>query len=89
MSAVEFVKIERGSDVLVRGRRVPFLEAHQHTAGRTTLVFDRRLGLDLDARNYETVTAFLADVIEALLDPNCGRTFPRVMGIESVETDAS
>lgn len=83
---VEFLKIERGSDVIVHGRRVPFLEAHVQTGGRTLLVFDRRLGLDLDAGNYVAVTAFVADVIKGTLDPNCGRYFPRVMGIESIET---
>lgn len=84
MPDVDFVKIERGEDVLVRGRRAPLLEAHVGDGGKVFLVFDRRIGLHLDAGNYERVTAFVADVMENVMHPECGRTFNTVHEIGAV-----
>lgn len=89
MSDVEFVKIEHGEDVLVRGRRVPMLKAHVGDGGKVLLVFDRRIGLHLDAGNYERVTAFVADVMENVMHPECGRTFNVVREITGVGDDGA
>lgn len=87
MADVEFVKIDRGQDVIVRGRRVPMLEAHVGDGGKVLLVFDRRIGLHLDAGSYEHVTAFVADVMDNVMHPECGRTFNTVHEIGEVRTD--
>jgi hypothetical protein len=87
MSDVEFVKIEHGEDVLVRGRRVPMLKAHVGDGGKVLLVFDGRMGLRLDAGDYEHVTAFVADVMENVMHPECGRTFNIVHEITGVGGD--
>jgi hypothetical protein len=73
-----------GRDVLVDGRRVPMLEAYPKDGGKVLLVFDRRLGLELDASNYVHVTAFVADVMENVMHPECGRTFNPVIEITGV-----
>jgi hypothetical protein len=75
MADVEFLPPAKGHEVLVRGRRVPMLEAHLRPGGRVNLVFDGRLGLALDATNYEQVVTFVADVMENVMHPDCGRTF--------------
>lgn len=87
MSDVEFVDIQRGQDVVVRGRRVPMLEAFTGIGGKITLVFDRRIGLYLDAGDYERVTAFVADVMENVMHPECGRTFNRLHEIGGVSSE--
>lgn len=78
MSDVEIIECAPCSEVLVRGRRVPFLSVNEADGGRIMLVFDRRLAVELDAANYEHITAFVADVIENCLHPEMGRTFNRV-----------
>jgi hypothetical protein len=77
-SDVEFHDIQRGADVIVRGRRVPMLEAHTKPGGKLLLVFDRRISLELDAGTYEPVIDFLATVMENVMNPDCGRTFNRL-----------
>lgn len=78
---VTFHRVERGQEVHVGGRRVPMLEAFPQDGGKVLLVFDQRLAVDLDAENYERVTAFVADVMENVMNPACGRTFNRIVEI--------
>jgi len=85
---VELAKVHRGQDVIVRGRRVPMLEAHPKDGGKMLLVFDRRIGLRLDAGTYEQTIAFVADVMENVMHPECGRTFNTVHEIGAVDGDA-
>lgn len=72
---VEFLNIDRGDDVIVRGKRVPMLEVRTRPGGKVHLLFDRRIGLQLDAGNYEQVIDFVATVMENVMNPDCGRTF--------------
>jgi hypothetical protein len=85
VSPVQFVNVQRGEDVIVRGRRVPLLEATLPAGGEVFLVFDRRFGISLDAGNYADVVSFVADVIEQCLDPRVGRHFPIVHEITAVD----
>ncbi len=81
---VELMSFRRGDDVIVDGRRVPMLEAIPQDGGKVLLVFDRRLALELDASNYEPVIGFVADVMENVMNPACGRTFNRVVEITGI-----
>lgn len=83
--SVELAKVQRGDEVIVRGRRVPMLEAWSKPGGKVMLVFDGRLGLELEAVNYERVIAFVADVMENVMHPECGRTFNTVHEITGAE----
>ena len=85
--SVELHTTRHGQEVIVRGHRVPMLEAYPLDGGKVMLVFDHRIGLHLDASNYERVIEFVADVMENVMHPECGRTFNRVVEIGSVETD--
>lgn len=82
----EFWKVQRGDDVIVRGRRVPMLEAYHLDGGQTRLVFDRRLGLVVGAADLDAVAEFVADVMENVMNPGCGRAFNTVHEITSIET---
>jgi hypothetical protein len=84
---VELHAVGHGREVIVRGRRVPMLEAYPTDGGKVNLVFDHRLGLALTAENYEQVIAFVADVMENVMHPECGRTFNRVVEIGAVGAD--
>lgn len=57
----------RHHDVIVDGWRVPFLEAHPAEEDRTTLVLDRRLGIDLTTDEAERLLPFIADAIAVAL----------------------
>lgn len=85
--AVELMRFPRGDDVVVDGRRVPMLEAFERDGGRVDLVFDRRLMLELDAANYEAVVGFVADVMENVMNPACGRTFNRLVEISETRQE--
>lgn len=85
--SVELAKTHRGEDVIVRGRRVPMLEAWPKDGGSVLLVFDRRIGLHLTAANYEQVIEFVADVMDNVMHPECGRTFNRMVEISEASTD--
>ncbi len=85
--SVTFLEPSPGQDVLVRGRRVPMLKAHMGDGGKILVVFDGRIGLHLDAGNYENVVAFVADVMENVMDPVCGRTFNRMVEVTGTETE--
>jgi hypothetical protein len=54
-------------DVVVRGWRVPFLEAHPNEEDRITVTLDRRLGLDLTTDEAERLLPFVADAIAVAL----------------------
>jgi hypothetical protein len=64
------------------------LEAFLGDGGTVTLVFDRRVGLVLDAASYEPVIDFIATVMENVMDPACGRTFNTIHEITGGGTDA-
>ena len=85
--SVEFVGPFEHYDVVVDGRRVPFLDGRELDGGKVFLTFDRRLGLELDAGNYEHVVRFVADVIENVMNPDCGRTFNKLMEITGTEAE--
>lgn len=85
--SVELAKTLHGEDVIVRGRRVPMLEAWPKDGGNVLLVFDRRIGLHLTAANYEHVIEFVADVMDNVMHPECGRTFNRMVEIGAVDGD--
>jgi hypothetical protein len=88
--SVEFLEHSPGQhDVIVRGRKVPMLSAYLGVGGVITVVFDGRLGLVLSAENYERVVSFLADVMENVMHPECGRTFNMMHEITEVAPDAS
>lgn len=74
----------QGRDVIVDGRLVPMLKAYPKDRGKVLLVFDRRLAVELSAANYQHVTAFVADVMENVMHPECGRTFNRIVEIGAV-----
>lgn len=50
-------------DVVVRGWRVPFLQAHMQGEDRVTLVIDRRLAAEFSADEAERVVPFVANAI--------------------------
>ena len=81
---VQLWDVRRGQEVIVDGKRVPMLEAFPKDGGKVLLVFDGRLGLELTADNYVHVTAFVADVMENVMHPECGRTFNRVHEITAM-----
>jgi hypothetical protein len=85
--SVDFMDFDRGQDVVVRGKRIPMLEAHLGDAGKVFLVFDRRIGLELDAGNYERVIDFIATVMENVMQPECGRTFNAMVELGAVESE--
>lgn len=81
--SVDLPQAQRGRDVVVDGKRIPMLEAHEANGGKVLLVFDRRIALELDAGNYERVIEFVAVVMENVMEPACGRTFNRVVELGS------
>lgn len=84
----ELVDMRHGQEVILRGRQVPFLEVFPDPdSERVMLVFDHRLGLHLDASNYERITAFVADVMEQCFHPDLGRTFNTVQRISAIESE--
>lgn len=87
MAEVQFIPPAKGYEVHVRGRRVPMMSAYIRPGGRVNLVFDGRIGLALDANNYEQVTAFVADVMENVMHAECGRTFNRVHEIVAIDAE--
>ena len=87
-SDVSLQRFQHGDDVVVRNRRVPMLEAWPQDGGKVLLIFDRRIAIQLDASNYEAVIAFVADVMENVMDPMCGRIFNKVIEISGVRDDA-
>lgn len=89
MPDVDFIPPSDGHEVVVRGRRVPMLRAHLTNGGHVHVVFDGRLGLALDAQNYETVIAFVADVMENVMHPECGRSFNTMHEVGGVDGPAS
>lgn len=72
-------------DVIVRGRRVPMLHARMGDGGRVLVVFDQRLAVDLSVAEAEKVIPWVADVMENVMDPRCGRTFNRMVEITKVD----
>lgn len=50
-------------DVVVRGWRVPYLQAHMQGEDRVTLVIDRRLAAEFSADEAERVVPFVANAI--------------------------
>jgi hypothetical protein len=54
-------------DVVVRGWRVPLVQAHMHGEDRVTLVIDRRLAAEFSVEEAERVVPFVADAIAVAL----------------------
>jgi hypothetical protein len=50
-------------DVVVRGWRVPYLQAHMESEDRVTLVIDRRLAGEFSVEEAERVVPFVANAI--------------------------
>lgn len=71
MSTFDLVGPFEHHDVLVNGRRVPFLEAHPWNGGLIHLVLDRRFGLDVSVADAERVVPFVADCIAVALGYTC------------------
>jgi hypothetical protein len=78
---VRLHQVRRGCDVIVGGRRVPILEGFDVDGGKILLVFDRRLSVEVPVAQFDAVAAFIADVMESVMNPDCGRTFNRVVEI--------
>jgi len=82
--SVQLLRFHRGQAVVVDNKRVPMLEVFPEDGGKVLLVFDGRIGLDLDAASYEGVIGWAAKVMENLVDPTCGRRFTAVAEIAGV-----
>lgn len=85
--SVELQDTRRGCDVIVDDRRVPMLEGFDVDGGKVLLVFDRRLSLEVPVAQFDAVVTFVADVMENVMNRDCGRTFSRVHEITRIETD--
>jgi hypothetical protein len=70
-SAVNFVGPFEHYDVVVNGRRIPFLSATPMNGGRVHLTIDNRLGIDLSVEEAERFVPFLADGIAVALGYTC------------------
>jgi hypothetical protein len=88
---VDFIGPFESHDVLVGGRRVPFLHAKPIDGGKVDLTLDRRFGLMLSVAEAERVVPFLAHAIAVALGYACHPDasedaalrppFPRVHGL--------
>lgn len=54
-------------DVVVRGWRVPYLQAHMEAEDRVALVIDRRLAAEFSVEEAERVVPFVANAIAVAL----------------------
>jgi hypothetical protein len=61
--SVEFVGPFESHDVVLNGRRVPYLTATPLSAGRVCLHLDRRFALELDLQDAEYAVPFMAQCI--------------------------
>ena len=57
---VEFIGPFEYHDIILNGRRVPFLEAIPQPGGRVHLSVDRRFGLDLSVAEADRIVPFVA-----------------------------
>ena len=71
MSPVDFVGPFERWDVVVDGRKVPFLECRPRKGGEIDLGLDHRYGLILDVATAERVVPFLADAIAIAMGYTC------------------
>jgi hypothetical protein len=89
VSAVDFVGPFQSYDVIVKGRRVPFLRAQPLDGGGIDVTLDRRFALVLSVAEAERFIPFLADAIAVASGytshptaegdgPNFRHPFPRV-----------
>lgn len=62
-SEVEFVGPFSSHVVVVRGRRVPYLEATPLNGGMVALHLDHRFSIDLSVADAERIVPFIADCI--------------------------
>jgi hypothetical protein len=53
--------------LVVNGWQVPFLEATELDGGRVHFTLDHRLGLEVDAKDFERIASFLANAIAVAL----------------------
>lgn len=53
--------------LVVEGWQVPFLEATELDGGKVNFTLDHRLGLEVDAKDFDRIAAFLADAIAVAL----------------------
>ncbi len=93
MAEVEYVGPFQEWEVVVDGRRVPYLSAIPLKGGQVRLVLDDRIGLDLDVKTAECVVPWIADVIALAMGYTChsrlhhkrlrkAAPFPRSLSVE-------
>jgi hypothetical protein len=76
-SLVEFVGPWHTHDVVVEGRRVPYLEAAPVDGGMVDVMLDRRYGLLLTVEEAERVLPFVANAIAVAAGFTCHPTAER------------
>ena len=96
-SEVEYVGPFTSHAVVVRGRRVPYLEATPLNGGMVALHLDHRFGVDLSVADAERVVPFIADCIAVAMgyashppadeEPIARPPFPPLIEIGSVASD--
>jgi hypothetical protein len=68
---VEYVGPRQTTDVVLDGRRVPFLAAEMLRGGVISIVADGRFALDLTIEEAERVVPFLAHAIAIAMGYSC------------------
>jgi len=76
-SPIEYVGPWRTYDVVLEGRRVPYLEATPLDGGRVDIALDRRYGLLLSVEEAERFLPFLANAIAVASGYTCHPTTER------------
>jgi hypothetical protein len=71
MRSVEYVGPFKRWDVVVDGRKVPYLQGRPCNGGRVDLGLDHRYGLILDVATADRVVPFLADAIAIAMGLTC------------------
>jgi hypothetical protein len=68
---VEFAGPFESYDVVVHGRRVAYLQATMQPGGRVLLELDRRMGVEIEVQQVESIVPFIANCIAVASGYTC------------------
>jgi hypothetical protein len=94
---VQFIGPFEQYDVVINGRRVPYLTAQPENGGVIALSLDRRFALELPVSDADRIVAFIADCIavasgytahpgeDGIPEPIHRHPFPKMVSIDDFE----